>query len=105
MNRHDGGSIQQPAPECHAAGIALARIIQKGRVVDVLDPDRVVPIQIAIRGVTSVVIEFAVLAGCGYLAGRATAIARQPSFVTITNRLSGGLLVGAGVGVALRSEG
>ena len=60
--------------------------------------------QVAILGVTSVVIEFFVLAGYGYLAARAAAIARQSRFITVTNRVSGGMLVAAGAGIALSAD-
>jgi threonine/homoserine/homoserine lactone efflux protein len=66
-----------------------------------IDPARPIAIQILILGVTSVVIEFFVLAGYGYLAGRAAAIAHEPRFVSWTNRVSGGMLVAAGAGLAL----
>jgi threonine/homoserine/homoserine lactone efflux protein len=66
-----------------------------------IDPTRPIALQILILGVTSVVIEFFVLAGYGYLAGRAATLAHQPRFVALTNRVSGGMLVAAGAGLAL----
>jgi len=66
-----------------------------------IDPARPIALQILILGVTSVIIEFFVLAGYGYLAGRAATLARQPRFVALTNRVSGGMLVAAGAGLAL----
>ena len=53
---------------------------------------------------TSVIIEFTVLAGYGYMAARAAALTRQVRFRTLTNRLCGGMLVVAGTGVALATE-
>jgi homoserine/homoserine lactone efflux protein len=66
-----------------------------------IDPTRPIAQQILILGVTSVVIEFFVLAAYGYLAARAAAIAHEPRFVALTNRISGGMLVAAGAGLAL----
>ncbi len=69
-----------------------------------ISPQSPVAPQVAVLGATSVVIEFFVLAGYGYLAGRAARVARQPRFVVATNRASGALLVAAGAGLALASE-
>lgn len=69
-----------------------------------IDPRSAIAPQVAILGVTSVVIEFLVLAAYGRLAARASAMARQPRFVTLTNRISGGMLVAAGAGIALTSD-
>jgi threonine/homoserine/homoserine lactone efflux protein len=65
-----------------------------------LDPHRPVAPQIAVLGVTSVVIEFFVLLFYGAAAGRATKLAQQPRYAALTNRLSGGLLIGAAAGLA-----
>jgi threonine/homoserine/homoserine lactone efflux protein len=56
--------------------------------------------QVAILGLTSIAIEFVVLAGYGALAGRLTAIATWPRFAKITNRVSGSMLIAAGFGIA-----
>jgi homoserine/homoserine lactone efflux protein len=66
-----------------------------------IDPSRAIAPQVLILGVTSVVIEFSVLAGYGYLSARAATVAGEPGFARITSRVSGGLLVAAGAGVAL----
>lgn len=65
-----------------------------------IDPAASVAWQVTILAITSVVIEFFVLAGYGALAGRLTGRAIQPRFVTLTNRIAGSLLVTAGVGMA-----
>ncbi len=65
-----------------------------------LDPKSAIWPQVAILAVTSVVIEFFVQLFYATLAGRATGFATRPSFAKITNRISGSLLVAAGVGIA-----
>jgi len=56
--------------------------------------------QIMILAVTSVLIEFGVLAGYAVLASRASGLAHRPRFVSILQRVGGGLLIGAGAGLA-----
>jgi threonine/homoserine/homoserine lactone efflux protein len=65
-----------------------------------IDPKQSVAWQIFIMGVTSVVLEFFILFVYGSLAGKASELARQPRYSRIINRLCGGLLIGAGVGLA-----
>jgi homoserine/homoserine lactone efflux protein len=69
-----------------------------------IDANRAVAPQVVILGVTSVIIEFFVLAAYGYLAARAATMAREPRFVAFLNRVSGGMLVAAGAGVAFSAE-
>ena len=69
-----------------------------------IDARRAIGPQVLILGLTSVIIEFFVLAAYGYLAARAAAIARQPRFVKVTNRVSGGMLVAAGAGIAFSTD-
>ena len=69
-----------------------------------IDAARPVAPQIALLAVTSVVIEFIVLATYGYCASRAARLARERRFVVATNRVSGGLLVAAGTAIALSSN-
>ena len=65
-----------------------------------IDPRGSVLAQVAILGVTSVVIEFFVLLAYGALAGRLTTVAARPRFQTLANRVAGTMLVAAGIGVA-----
>ena len=67
-----------------------------------IDPHGSVIAQVAILGVTSVIIEFFVLLAYGALAGRLTAVAARPRFQTLANRVAGTMLVTAGVSVALQ---
>jgi threonine/homoserine/homoserine lactone efflux protein len=53
-----------------------------------------------VLGISSIVVEFAILFAYGQLAGRALATARSPRFEKLTNRIAGSLLIGAGVGLA-----
>jgi threonine/homoserine/homoserine lactone efflux protein len=59
-----------------------------------------VAFQIFILGISSIVVEFIILFTYGQLAGRALAIARNPRFEKLTNRIAGSLLMCAGVGLA-----
>jgi threonine/homoserine/homoserine lactone efflux protein len=67
-----------------------------------IDPHGPVLAQVAILGMTSVVIEFFVLLAYGALAARLTAVAARPRFQTLANRVAGTMLVAAGVSVALQ---
>jgi homoserine/homoserine lactone efflux protein len=66
-----------------------------------IDARRPVAPQITILAITSVAIEFIVLGGYGYLAGRASTLARRPKFVRRTNVASGVMLIVAGAGIAI----
>jgi homoserine/homoserine lactone efflux protein len=69
-----------------------------------IDTHRAIAPQMLILAVTSAAVEFVILAGYGYFAGRAAALARDARFVRATNRASGGLLVATGTLLALKSE-
>jgi threonine/homoserine/homoserine lactone efflux protein len=62
-----------------------------------LNPHAAIVPQIVILGLTSAVIEFSILLGYG-IAGSAIA----PRYARWTNRVAGGLLIGAGAGLATR---
>lgn len=65
-----------------------------------IDARQSVAFQILILGVSSILVEFAILFTYGQLAGRVVASARDPRFERITNRIAGSLLIAAGVGLA-----
>ncbi len=65
-----------------------------------INPKESIAFQIFIMGITSVVLEFFILIAYGSLAGKAAELARQPRYARIINKLCGGLLIGAGVGLA-----
>jgi homoserine/homoserine lactone efflux protein len=69
-----------------------------------IDIHRAIAPQMLILAITSAAVEFVILAGYGYFAGRAAALARDARFVRATNRASGGLLVTAGTLLALRAR-
>jgi homoserine/homoserine lactone efflux protein len=65
-----------------------------------IDPRHAVVPQIVILGLTSVICGFVVLSGYGTTAARASVQARQPRYAKWTNCAAGGLLIGAGAGLA-----
>ena len=69
-----------------------------------IDASGAIAPQVAILGATSVVIEFIVLAVYGYAAARSAAVAHRPEFITLINRLSGGMLIAVGAGIAPSAE-
>jgi homoserine/homoserine lactone efflux protein len=65
-----------------------------------IDPHAPIVPQVIILATTSVVIEFFVQLFYAVLAGRVTHLATRPRFATVTNRIAGTLLMGAGIGMA-----
>lgn len=65
-----------------------------------VDPSRDVAVQLLVFGVTSVVVEFAVLSVYGGLAGRLRRFAIRPAVALWFERAAGGLMVVAGIGMA-----
>ncbi len=66
-----------------------------------IDPTGDVALQVTILGITSVVIEFAVLMFYGGLAGRLNRFARSPRVAVWTDRIAGSFLIAAGLGMAM----
>jgi homoserine/homoserine lactone efflux protein len=65
-----------------------------------VDTGRPIVVQLLVLGMTSVAMEFVVLAAYGLMAARAARLAAQPRFATLTRRLSGALLLGAAFGLS-----
>jgi homoserine/homoserine lactone efflux protein len=65
-----------------------------------IDARHNVAFQIFILGISSILVEFAILFSYGQLAGRVLLTARSPRFEKLTNRIGGSLLILAGVGLA-----
>jgi len=65
-----------------------------------VDASRPIVPQMAILGLTSIVVEFFVLLSYGALASQASRLARQPRYAVIADRVAGTLLIGAGLGLA-----
>jgi len=71
-----------------------------------IDPAGSVALQVAILGITSVVVEFTVLLGYGTLAGRAARLAETPRVAAWLERAAGLMLIAAGLRMAaLRRAG
>ncbi len=70
-----------------------------------IDPHAPVVAQVVVLGVTSLLVELAVLGTYGTVAARATRLAARPGFLTATNRVAGTLLVGAGLRMAALHRG
>jgi threonine/homoserine/homoserine lactone efflux protein len=70
-----------------------------------IDIDHSVASQVLILGVSSIVVEFFILLIYGQLAGKALSAANNSRFEKVTNRASGALLMGAGLGIARLKRG
>jgi threonine/homoserine/homoserine lactone efflux protein len=110
---------QPPAPEPSDVRPSWA-VLRQGFVVQAANPKALlffiallpqfidlsanVPRQVAILAVTSIIIEFLVLAGYGLAAGRLASWARRPGVARAADRVAGTLLVGAGVTLGLAPD-
>lgn len=65
-----------------------------------INPHAAIVPQVAILALTSVLIEFFVQLFYASLAGRAVLLASQPRFARLADRISGSLLITAGIGMA-----
>jgi threonine/homoserine/homoserine lactone efflux protein len=71
-----------------------------------IDPAGSVPFQVAILALTSIAVEFLVLASYGAFAGRVSRLAGEPRVAALLERTAGVLLIGAGLRMAaLRRAG
>jgi threonine/homoserine/homoserine lactone efflux protein len=65
-----------------------------------IDPTHPIALQVLILGSSSIIVEFFILFAYGQLAGRTLSMVKNPQFEKISNRIGGGLLIGAGLGLA-----
>jgi len=65
-----------------------------------IDPTGPIGAQVALLGITSMVIEFLVLLGYGLLAARMGMLSARPRFARLADRVAGALLIAAGVTTA-----
>ncbi len=65
-----------------------------------IDPHLSVPYQVFVLGLSSILVEFAILFVYGQLAGRVHSAAGNPRFEAWTSRISGVFLIAAGAGLA-----
>jgi threonine/homoserine/homoserine lactone efflux protein len=76
-------------------------VVLHGTAATVIDPHAAVGFQVLVLGITAESAELLILAMYGLSAGRMATLARAPGYIVATNRVAGGLLVGAGAGLAL----
>jgi len=111
-----GKSSVMPLPEAGSNFRSGSRILRDGFFLQAANPKALlfftailpqfidarhnVAFQIFVLGISSIVVEFAILFTYGQLAGRLVVTARSPRFEKLTNRIAGSLLIGAGVGLA-----
>jgi len=111
-----GKSSVMPLPEAGSNFRSSSRILRDGFFLQAANPKALlfftailpqfidaqhnVAFQIFVLGISSIVVEFAILFTYGQLAGRLVVTARSPRFEKLTNRIAGSLLIGAGVGLA-----
>ena len=65
-----------------------------------IEPNYSIALQVLILGASSIVVEFCILLAYGQLAGQTLSMVKNPRFEKISNRIGGGLLIGAGLGLA-----
>jgi threonine/homoserine/homoserine lactone efflux protein len=65
-----------------------------------IDPNYSIVTQVIVLGTSSIVLEFFILLAYGELAVRTLSMLNNPQFETISNRIAGVLLIGAGLGLA-----
>lgn len=108
---------QRSAPETKAGPVPSMKLFRGGAALQLanpksliffgailpqfVDPHGVIWLQFLILGVTSQVIEALVLGAYGLMADRSAQLIRMPNFAASIDRVSGGLLMIFGVGLAL----
>lgn len=100
--------VAPPGPVAHAAARGLAVQVSNPKtplffgalLPHFLNPEGPLALQIAILGVTSIAIEFGVLASYSFAGSRAARLAGTPRYRTWVERVGGSLLIRADAGLA-----
>lgn len=104
LTADDGGARRAVAPVRHGlvtqGANPKALVFFTALLPQFVDPAQPVVTQVAILGISSILIEFSVLSLYVAVCQRARGMIQRPGFATALNRTGGVLLIGAGAGLA-----